>query len=462
VTGFRYITRGREGCGGCQGELTEELHLKRADADTSAWDGPAAMSACSKSDTPSSCFSAICAGKRAGDASTQEAWALPHHKHPGDAPNASGVANALSRLPQTQGLTNASAARSHLEAHMKAINPDYQANAGSVAAMRSAAYGVHGTRGAGVIPSGKSRMHAFPTKLRHQVVTIDGQKYLEFEGYASTFGQGYEMWDMFGKYTEEVDHDAFRLSLDAGPDTAFLINHKGVTMARTTATIGRDGTPSLRIYDDDTGLGVHGFANLNRQDVRDLASALDDELITEMSFAFMLNDGWWSKDYDVFRITEADINRGDVSAVNYGANPFTTITARAPELLEDLRRMPAPVQREAFRIVRSVGEVRRQLRQDTDSDDDPNALATALDAALDEACSLVQGVDMTALPEPVAQALGIMVAAETTADELMEALGLYDADDAGTGEKGAPPKPTRAVPVCTGRSVNLARARLLG
>src|SRR5258708_15441992 len=462
---FRYITRG---CG-CQGEATEAEHLMRADVDSSAWDGPAAMSGCAKSDTPASCYGSICAGKKAGDTSLQSSWALPHHKHPGDPPNAAGVANSLSRLPQTEDLTNAAAAKSHLEAHMKAITPDYEpsSKAASIKEQRVTAYGVRGTR---AIPSGMARIQGFPSQIRSKAVTIDGAKYLEVEGYASTFGQGYEMWDMFGPYTEEVDPAAFNKSLAAGPDTAFLVNHKGVTMARTTATVGKSERPSLELYADDTGFGQPGFLTLNRQDVRDLQSAIDDELITEMSFAFMLNDGWWNKDFDVFRITEADVNRGDVSAVNYGANPYTTITARAASMLHDLRAMPGPVQREAFRIATSsVLSVRHKLArmQRADSDDDAGALVSAIDAALDEASNLVDGIDLSTLPEPVAQALGILVAAETTVDELMGAMGLFDPDDAGTAEKGAPAKPARAPTApsgapAVGRSVNLVRARLLG
>jgi ATP-dependent protease ClpP protease subunit len=92
-----------------------------ASVDSTPWDGGAAMSAAADSENPASAYKAICAGRRAGDPSKQSSWALPHHKHPGDAPNAAGVRNALARLSQTQGLTNAEAARAHLEAHMSAI-----------------------------------------------------------------------------------------------------------------------------------------------------------------------------------------------------------------------------------------------------------------------------------------------------------------------------------------------------
>jgi hypothetical protein len=96
----------------------EHFHLDDAFAvDTTPWNGAAAMRACSNA----ACYNSICAGKRAGDPSLRSSHALPHHKSPGSPPNAGGVRNALSRLPQTQGLTNKEAARRHLEAHMSSV-----------------------------------------------------------------------------------------------------------------------------------------------------------------------------------------------------------------------------------------------------------------------------------------------------------------------------------------------------
>ena len=85
----------------------EEELLTRAAVDNSNWDGAAAMKTCKTAAD----YKAICAGQRAGDTSLQKTWALPHHKRPGAAPNAAGTKNALSRLPQTQGLINKAAAQ---------------------------------------------------------------------------------------------------------------------------------------------------------------------------------------------------------------------------------------------------------------------------------------------------------------------------------------------------------------
>ncbi len=101
--------------------VRDEIHVANAAADESSWDASRAWSAGAASDDPAAFYNAICAGKNAGDPATQAAHALPHHYHPGDPPNRHGVSAALGRIGSTQGLTNESAARSHLEGHESAM-----------------------------------------------------------------------------------------------------------------------------------------------------------------------------------------------------------------------------------------------------------------------------------------------------------------------------------------------------
>lgn len=92
-----------------------------ASADESAWDASKAWANGAASDDPAAFYNGICAGKKDGDPATRAAHALPHHYHPGDAPNRHGVSAALGRVGSTDGLTNEAAARSHLEAHQSAM-----------------------------------------------------------------------------------------------------------------------------------------------------------------------------------------------------------------------------------------------------------------------------------------------------------------------------------------------------
>jgi len=308
--------------------------------DFSPWDANKAWANGAASDDPAAFYNGICAGKKAGDPKTQGAHALPFKYHPGDGPNAAGVRNALARINQTEGLTNKAEAQAKLESAMKEVQ--------AAEAKKSR---VDFARRAGTIPGGTNRSQvAFPTELRGQLVHQDGRQLFHVTGYATTFNAGYEMWDMCGPYTEVMDSVALDRSLSAGPDVSFLVNHHGLTMARTKS---RTGEPTLFLRKDTTGLNIEAYLNYARQDVRDLASAMDDHLVDEMSFAFMLNDGKWNDDFTEFRITEADINRGDVSAVNYGANPYTSIEARSAAWLRDIERVPEVVAEAAFQRIRS-------------------------------------------------------------------------------------------------------------
>jgi len=216
---------------------------------------------------------------------------------------------------------------------------------------RAAAAGGDAEQHRRAAPNGGERARALPftADLRATKRERNGQLLYNLVGIASVTDTRYEMWDMFGPYDEIIDRGAFTDTLAADPDVAFLTNHRGVTMARTRS---RPGQPqderTLFLGMTDTGLQSDAWLNPKRQDVSDLVLAIDDGNITEMSFAFMLEEGWWSDDFSTFRISKLDINRGDVSAVNYGANPYTSIAARSREVLADIARLPLGAARAAL------------------------------------------------------------------------------------------------------------------
>lgn len=192
-------------------------------------------------------------------------------------------------------------------------------------------------------PEDGARMATFAAQFRHEPVQVAGKTLQKLDGYASVVEQPYAMWDMFGEYTEEIAATAFDATLAAGPDVAFLTNHRGVTMART-----KGGTPTLTLDADPRGLHMEALVNAARTDVSDLLTAIDDENITEMSFAFMILDWEWNEDYTECRINSVDLDRGDVSAVNFGANPYTSISARSQEVMGLLPHLPEGVARAAM------------------------------------------------------------------------------------------------------------------
>lgn len=193
----------------------------------------------------------------------------------------------------------------------------------------------------GEVPNGIARSRAFGVELRASTEIWNNQERHKVEGYASAVEKKYRMWDMFGEYDEVVSQGAFDETLSKNPDVAYLVNHRGVTMARTT-------NGSLELKADGKGLHTLAYLNPKRTDVRDLVTAIEDRDVTEMSFAFRIDDGEWNDDFTEFRINKVDLDRGDVSAVNYGASPHTSVAARQSEVLEDLERLPEGAQRAAL------------------------------------------------------------------------------------------------------------------
>lgn len=171
--------------------------------------------------------------------------------------------------------------------------------------------------------AGRARNEIFSAQFRSSLIERNGKQFYELNGTAAVVERWYEMWDMFGPYQEKVARGAFDQTLAANPDVAFLLNHRGMTMARTKTS------RTLELFTGDAGnLDVRAYLNPERQDVRDLITAIEDGDVDQMSFAFQITEWAWNENYDQFTILSVDLDRGDVSAVNYGANPNTSIGVR--------------------------------------------------------------------------------------------------------------------------------------
>lgn len=166
------------------------------------------------------------------------------------------------------------------------------------------------------LPTGP-QVRSYPAQFEVRAVAGSPSK-VELQGYASVFDESYDMYDMFGSYTEVARSGMFTKTLDGNPDVAYLANHEGLNMARTASK-------SLTLTQDSTGLLTVAQVNTTRQDVKDLVTAIEDGDVDQMSFAFRVVRQQWSPDYDQRDLLEVDINHGDVSAVNFGASPATSV-----------------------------------------------------------------------------------------------------------------------------------------
>lgn len=143
-------------------------------------------------------------------------------------------------------------------------------------------------------------------------------------GYASVFDRGYEMYGgpEKGGWVEIVDPRAFDETLKRKPDLHLLINHEGMPLART-----KSGT--LRLSTDSTGLKVDADLDRSDPDVQRLEVKMGRGDMDEMSFAFRTIRHEWNEDESERRLMELNLDKGDVSVVNFGASPHTSAGIRS-------------------------------------------------------------------------------------------------------------------------------------
>lgn len=172
------------------------------------------------------------------------------------------------------------------------------------------------------------RLSSAEFELR-EVANGTGGTNLLYSGYACVTGADYGMEDWLGPWTERVAPGAFRRTLAENPDVNFLLNHQGMSLART-----KPGT--LQLHEDDKGLLSEATLDPVNPMVIALRSAIERGDIDEMSFAFRVMAQEWDGDYSDRTISEVSIHHGDVSAVNFGANPHTagSVSLRNNEVRE--------------------------------------------------------------------------------------------------------------------------------
>ena len=167
-------------------------------------------------------------------------------------------------------------------------------------------------------------------ELRKAEVQEGEEKSYIVEGYATTFGDTYELY-RDGNYIvmENVDKDAFK-DTDMS-DVIFQIDHEGRVYART-----RNGSLGLEI--DEHGLKTRTDLGLTESS-RSVFEDIDAGLYDRMSFAFTVTkDSYTEEERDdgTVVLTRSILGIGklyDVSAVSFPANPNTDISSRSKDLI---------------------------------------------------------------------------------------------------------------------------------
>lgn len=181
------------------------------------------------------------------------------------------------------------------------------------------------------------------------------------EGYATTFGDKYELY-RDGKYIvmEQVDRNAFA-NTDMS-DVVFQFDHDGRVYART-----KNGTVELKV----DNVGLHQKTDLGRTtSSRAAFEDIEAGNYYQMSFAFtVLSDEFDEEEREdgsiILTRTITEIGKlYDVSAVSFPANPYTSISARTKELCDgEIAKIEAErLHREEIRAKREA--ILARLRQE--------------------------------------------------------------------------------------------------
>lgn len=211
-----------------------------------------------------------------------------------------------------------------------------------------------------------------------------------FTGMACVTDYEYEMEDMLGPWVESVSKGAFTKTLSEGADVAFLVNHEGLTLART-----RSGTMKLREVTDGNLTGLQCEARLDPKNpyVQALRSAVDRGDIDSLSFAFRVTRQEWSENYDRRWINEVNLNLGDCSAVNYPANDGTAGTAgiRSARPVDWRGVCEALVEARAGKVLSAAHMDKLQVAAVHLGDSDSAAAKAAIQSVIDAAQSGASG-----------------------------------------------------------------------
>lgn len=178
--------------------------------------------------------------------------------------------------------------------------------------------------------------------IQFEFRAIDDSDEMIVEGYATTFNDPYELYNM-GDYIvmEQIDSKAFdECDMD---DVIFQYNHEGRVFARTSNN-------TLEVVPDEKGLHIR--ANLGGTEIgRELYEEIKGGYTTKMSFGFRVGEDsrTVTEDYEnnvtvVLRTVSKVSKLYDVSAVSIPANSGTEISARnfadglISEITEEFRK----------------------------------------------------------------------------------------------------------------------------
>lgn len=249
---------------------------------------------------------------RGGDPDAKGSYVLPHHGPSTNSPaRLNCVRNALSRLPQTEGLSDAEreGARRHLEGHL--ADAERRLPSGEVMPNETV----------------DARECRFTWASWGKVeVRAEGDDGRSIGGYAAVFNRQSKN---LGGFVEMIDPTAFNKSMgDGWPDVIARFNHDDSFLLGSTAA------STLRLTVDGTGLDYRVRPPSARADIVELVDRGD---VQKSSFAFRtIEDEWSVNDQGFPQRTLLNVQLVDVAPVTIPAYADTTAALRSLAAAKDV------------------------------------------------------------------------------------------------------------------------------
>lgn len=279
-------------------------------------------------------------------------------------------------------------------------------------------------------------------------------------GTAVPFGAPTRIWDWEdGEYDEIFVKGAFAKTIGERGDKVKLLSqhdrNSQLPLGRATSLVEESGGLAAEFYVSKTERGD------------EVLELVRDGALDSFSIGFIPISKDVRVDNGAKTVTRTEVSLREVSVVTFPAYESATIEgarceADARQALADALRTGRPLSVPELAALRALGGTQGLVTARAD-ESDPGALAAAVDAALDAAALLFAGVDSTALPPDVQQAIALVAAAGESADNLLDVMGVADpdetADDEGDDQGQADPDDEGAADDAP-RSDPLALARL--
>ena len=157
------------------------------------------------------------------------------------------------------------------------------------------------------------------------------------EGYAARYENWFVVADHGAARFERINRRGmFARSLSQNPDVVLRLNHQ--------QALARTGAGSLRLFEDKDGLRFEGELNLEMPSGKEVYEMLRSGLADQASVMYWPTQMEETKKQDgdvtIYRedVTQATIDKGDVSVVIWGANP--QCTSNLAQAMEQALRFP--------------------------------------------------------------------------------------------------------------------------